>query len=89
MRTAAREQIRCGVKVDGTLGEHQGCDRIEAGFLEGVETPVEHALMLALAGPRNELVFHTLVFGSNEAALNGRRRQQGFTRARDAPTSPE
>ena len=89
MRAAVGEQIRCDVMVDAALSQHEGRDRIEAGFLEGVETPIEHALVLAHAGPLSELLFHTLVFGSNGAALNDRREQRGLTRARDAATSPE
>jgi hypothetical protein len=88
VRAAAGEQIRCDVMVDAALGQHEGRDRIEAGVLEGVETPVEHALVLAHSGPLSELLFHTLVFGSKETALNGLR-QQRLTQTRDAPTSPE
>jgi hypothetical protein len=73
VRAAAGEQVRCHVIVDAALGQNEGRNRIEAGFLEGIETPVEHALLLALAGKPNQLLLHTDVFGANEAALNGRR----------------
>jgi hypothetical protein len=93
VRAAVREEIRRGVVVDAALGQHERCDRVEAGFLKYVETPVEHALMLAHAGTLSDLLFHSLLFGSREAALNGRKRQrhhsnEGCTdvpRMRDAP----
>ena len=88
VRAAAGEQIRCDVMVDAALGQNEGGDRIEAGVLECVEAPVEHTLMLAPAEPQNDLLLHPLFFGSEETPLNGRR-QQGLTRTRDAPTSPE
>ena len=76
MRTAVGEQADCDVQIDVLqIGQCEGCDRVEAGFFEGVESPVEHALVLARARTLNELLFHTLSFGSKEAALNGRRRQ--------------
>jgi hypothetical protein len=88
VRATAREEIRCGVMINAALGQHESRDRVEAGFLEGIEAPVEHTLVLAPARTLSEVLFHSLSFGSKAHALNGRR-DRSITRTRDARTSPE
>jgi len=88
VRAASCEKICCGVMVDFALGESEGCDRVEAGFLEGIEAPVEDALVLAPGGSLCEHRVHTSpsALKRTPSMAEG---MESITRSRDARTSPE
>ena len=82
--------------VDVALRQGEGCDWVEAGFLQCIEAPVEHALVLAPGGPLSEDRVHTFasalkgtpstvedVEASLERGMLGRPPNEGCPEARD------